>query len=153
MQSSVRRTGIRWSVRALMVFVALASIVLAAFVAYFDVATMEGDVDFMACACGMTRATIADGKITLAEPNHDRPAGTGVATIQVQEKTCTITLIDENGTTRNVYDLSVDHLGAKYFEYSEGYGTHPVYVVRVRNWKLYPAHAILRFRRLLRNGF
>lgn len=147
--STVRRTGIRWSVRALMTFVAFVSIVLAVYVAYFDVANIEGDVDFMVCGCGMMgRATIADGTVILAEPNHDTPAGTGIATIHVQEKVCTITLIDKNGTPQHFYELSVDHLGAKYFE-----GASPVYVVQARTWKLYLAHAISRFRFLLRDGF
>lgn len=130
--------------------VALVAVGLGFSVAYFDKAELEGDAYLMACACGLTPATVSDGKITLAEPNHDTPAGTVVATIAVQDDDCTVTLVEEDGTPRVVYELTVDHLGARYLEYHEGHGTHPVYVVQVDNWKLYPASLFVWADRKLR---
>jgi len=151
---TIRSIDLRLSLRALMAFVAFASIALAIVRAYYDEAQVDGKVEFMACACGLTKATVADGKVTLTQPNHDAPAGTMIATIHLQDRSCTIARIRNDGTAGNVYDgLSVDHLGAKYDEYDFGYGPYPVYVVQADNWKRYPADAYARLKDFVYQGF
>jgi hypothetical protein len=148
-QESRSKWRFRWSVRSLLVFVALVSLGLGLWAAYFHTAKIEGNVRFGACACGLTPATVADGKVVLAEQNHDRPAGTVLATIEIKGRVCTLRRIGEDGAAGPAETLQVDHLGAKFYD-EPTYGTQPVYVVIVDNWKLYPAYAIFWIRRMFR---
>ena len=136
-----RRWRFRYSIRSLMAFVALVSMGLSAFVTYFADAQIDGNVRFGACACGLTSATIADGKVVLAEANHDTPAGTIVATIEIEDRICTLRRFGKDGIPGTAERLQVDHLGAKYYA-PEIYGEQPVYVLMVDNWKLYPAYVV-----------
>jgi hypothetical protein len=140
-RQSGRRWRFRWSLRSLIVFVALVSMVLSVFVAYFDTAQIDGNVRFLACACGHTRAKISDGQVILVEPNHDKPAGTVVATVEVKDESCTLRRIGEDGTPGTAERMQVDHLGAKYYD-EANYGSRPIYVLLADNWKLYPASVV-----------
>jgi hypothetical protein len=134
MKTKPRRRWLQFSLRTLLMLMTVIGCGLGLSAAYFDDAQIDGDVYLTACACGFTHATIADGKVVLAEPNHDTPAGTAVATIRVKNHNCTVTLFERGGASKVVYDLDVDHLGAKYVD-----NGRPVYVVLVDNWKVYPA--------------
>jgi hypothetical protein len=129
-----KRRWLQFSLRTLLVLVLLTGCGFGFLAAYFDDAQVDGDVYYMACACGFKDATITDGKVVLAEPNHDKPAGTVVATIRVRGRRCTVTRIEPGGISQMACDLDVDHLGAKYVE--DGRAR---YVVLVDNWKVYPA--------------
>lgn len=129
-----RRRWLQFSLRTMMALVLVIGCGLGLSVAYFDDAQIDGDIYFTARACGFEHATIAGGKVVLAEPNHDTPAGTAVATIRVQNHRCTVTMFEPGGASKVTYDLDVDHLGAKYVVNGRA-----VYVVLVDNWKVYPA--------------
>ena len=116
-----------------MVLVAILCVGLAGTAAYFDTAQIKGDVGFYACWCGLSPATVADGKVVLAESNHDTPAGTVIATLRVDGESCTVTQIEEDGQAGETYELVVDHLGAQYTEDGQ-----TIYMILVDNWKLYP---------------
>jgi hypothetical protein len=122
---------------------------LGVLVAYFADAWIDGNVRYQACACGLTRATITEGTVVLAEANHDTPAGTIVATVEIKDRICTLTRIGEDGKPGSTERLQVDHLGAKLY-LEEIYGQQPVYVVMVDNWKVYPACIVMWMRRTLR---
>ena len=82
----------------------------------------------------MTGARIADGNVVLTEANHDRPAGTVVATIEIKDGICTLRGFDKDGIPQTAERLQIDHLGAKYHHGEESH-----YVLIVDNWKFYPA--------------
>jgi hypothetical protein len=127
----------------------LVAVGLGIVVAYFADARIDGNVRYGACACGLTRATITDGELVLAEANHDTPAGTIVAAVEIKDRTCALTRIGDDGKPEPTERLQVDHLGAKFY-LEEVYGQQPVYVVMVDNWKLYPARIAMWMRRTLR---
>jgi hypothetical protein len=118
-------------------------------VAYFADARIDGNVYYGACACGLTRARITDGKVVLAEVNHDTPAGAIVATVEIKDRICALRRIGDDGKPGPTERLQVDHLGGKFY-LEEIYGEQPVYVIMVDNWKLYPACIVLWMRRTLR---
>ncbi len=62
----------------------------------------------------MKRATIVDGKVVLAEPNHDDPEGTTVATIDIKDQVCTIRLLEEDRSLGRPARYTIDHLGGKW---------------------------------------
>jgi hypothetical protein len=94
----------------------------------------------------LKRAKIADGKLVLAEDNHDTRAGTVVGTIEIKGRTCTLRRVGKDGTLGPAETYQVDHLGANY-EPTDG--PRPVYVIMVDNWKSYPALAMAWVRRMM----
>ena len=127
-----------------MVFVSLG---LGFYAAYFHVARLDGAVLYEACTCGFKRANISNGEVILLEPNHETPAGSVVATIEIKDGTCTLRSIRQDGTVGNAQSYGIDHLGAKY--YSEKCGGF-IYIVMVDNWKLYPFAVYARIRNTFR---
>jgi hypothetical protein len=139
---------LRWyqfSLRGLLVFVLLVSIAMSALTAYFRPARLDGEVLYVACVCGFKRARISDGKVILSEPNHARPAGSVVATIEIEDGKCILRDIREDGKVRSAGSYEIDHLGAKY--YDDRFGGF-VYVIMADNWKLYPFSVFERIRRM-----
>ena len=131
-----------------MALAAFVSLGLSVFAAYFDEARLDGNVLYLACACGFTRAQVSGGKVVLMERNHDRAVGTVVATIEIKDRICTVRRIGKNGTPGPAERYQVDHLGAKY--YDKDYGSRPFYVLMTDNWKLCPATLLARVKRLIR---
>ncbi len=144
-----RRWRPQWSLRTQLLLVAVLSAGLGILAAYFDEAQIDGSVYFAACACGMKHAEVCEGNIVLSEPNHDRPAGTVVASIELKDGLCTIRLTKEDGSLGPAQDYSIDHLGAKCYD-EDAFGSQPIYVLLVDNWKLYPACAVMWLKRTLR---
>ena len=100
--------------------------------AYFADAQLDGNVRFLACACGYADARVSDGQVILKEANHDNPTGTVMAYIETDGRACTITRVSEGSRGRPA-EFQLDHLGAKYY-----YEGRAIYVV-MDNWKYYPA--------------
>jgi len=123
-----------------MAFMAFVSLGLGIAAAYFQDARLDGNVYYSACACGFKRAKVSGGKVILAEPNHNMPAGTVVATIEIKDRICTLRSIEQDGKPGPGAGCQIDHLGAKYFD--PQCGTHPIYVLMADNWKLYPVKLI-----------
>jgi hypothetical protein len=130
-----------------MALVAFVSLGLGISAAYFQDARLDGRVLYRACACGFTRATVSGGKVILAEPNHDKPAGTVVATVEIKDRMCTLRRIGKDGMPGCSEGYQVDHLGAKYYDAQY---RSPIYMLMADNWKLYPATVIAYIDRLFR---
>ena len=143
------RWRFRYSIRSLLALVAFVSLGFGFFAAYFAKARLDGDIGFAACACGLTRAKVSAGEVALAEPNHDTPAGSIVATIKIENRVCTLQRIGKDGAREPAERLEVDHLGAKYYD-AALFGSQPIYVVMDDNWKLYPAFLFACVERLFR---
>jgi hypothetical protein len=115
--------------------------------AYFSNARLDGDVYVFVCACG-PHARISNGKVILTERNHDRPAGTVVASIKTEGSVCILTWLAVDGIAGQTDRLQIDHLGAKY-DTAFGGGMEPNYIILVDNWKLHAASLMSRFKHWL----
>jgi len=96
----------------------------------------------------MTRATVVDGKVILSEANHDTPAGTVVATIEIRGDVCTVKCVGDEDKPGRVGETLVDHLGT----IPHGVSTYPRlsrYDILVDNWKLYPARVVAWIERMI----
>jgi hypothetical protein len=87
--------------------------------------------------------------VALAEPNHDTPAGSIVATIKIENRVCILQRIGKDGGRQPAERFEVDHLGAKYYD-PFLFGSQPIYVVMDDNWKRYPAFLFACVERLFR---
>jgi hypothetical protein len=136
------RRKLRWyqfSLRGLLVFMVLTCIGMSAVAAYFRQATVDGKVLFPACACGYKHAQISDGKLTLLEPNHEQPAGSVLATVEIKAGKCTVRRIKADGTIGDAECYDIDHLGARCYSPPSG----EFHIILVDNWKLYVFRVVL----------
>ena len=97
-----------------------------------------------------SHARISDGQVILTEQNHDRPAGTVVATIKTEGSVCILTWLADDRIAGQVDRLQIDHLGVKY---DMGIGSGMVsnhVILEVDNWKLPAASLASQFKRWLK---
>jgi hypothetical protein len=144
------KPGLRWyqfSLRSCLLLTFFISLGLSLPTAYFRKARLDDAVRYADCTCGLARARISNGEVVLLEPNHAKPAGTVVATIETEDGICTIRRIRKDGSLGAAESCEVDHLGAKF--YDERFGSF-VYVLMADNWKLYPFAFFVRVRSMFR---